>query len=127
MMELPIRWYLLNLDTDPNTPPKGPLGERIFGWASGYLVGDRTSEQTHEHMLPGFRGGASTNTHSGATITATTTTTGDDHDAHSRMTSTTTPNLCGTTVNYTMSQSWYDDRGLNDAMIAMVLMTMIVT
>ena len=67
-MELPIRWYFLNPDTDPNNPPKGPRGECIFGWASGYLVGDRTSEQTHEHMLPGFRGGASTNTHSGFPI-----------------------------------------------------------
>ena len=42
------------------------------------------------------------------------------------MTSTATPNLCGTTVNYMMLQSWYDDRGMNDAMIAMVSMTMIV-
>ena len=41
MMELPIRWYFLNPDTDPNNPPKGPRGECIFGWASGYLVGER--------------------------------------------------------------------------------------
>ena len=31
-----------------------------------------------------------------------------------------------TTVNDVMSQSWYDDRGMSDAMIAMVLMTMIL-
>ena len=31
-MELPIKWYFLNLDMDPNRPPKGLRGEHIFGY-----------------------------------------------------------------------------------------------